>query len=62
MAQHVAQREATEGMTMEAVEEAGVQIIRPDKSLFAQKTQELFEAYKDQGEKYELIQAIQDIE
>ncbi len=47
---------------LEAVEEAGVQIIRPDKSLFAQKTQELFEAYKDQGEKYELIQAIQDIE
>lgn len=51
-------REAEEE-ALQAVQEAGVEIIRPDKSLFAEKTKALFESYRDQPEKYDLIQRIQ---
>lgn len=47
---------------LEEVKAAGVEIIIPDKSLFAEKTKSLFEAYKDEPEKYALIQEIQAVE
>ena len=50
----------TEQEALEAVQEAGVTIIRPDKTLFAEKTKVLFEGYKDKPELYELIQKIQE--
>ncbi|PCJ93364.1 MAG: TRAP transporter substrate-binding protein DctP [Flavobacteriaceae bacterium] len=42
-----------------AVEEAGVEIIRPDKSLFRDKVANLLEDYKDNTEIYSLMQQIQ---
>jgi TRAP-type C4-dicarboxylate transport system substrate-binding protein len=53
---------AAEQEALDAVQAAGVQIIRPDKSAFAEKTTSLLEAYRDQPEMYELIQAIQAVE
>lgn len=50
--------QAAEKEALAAVEEAGVQIIRPDKSLFAEKTERLFEQFKDEPQKYKLIQEI----
>jgi len=50
---------AAEEEALEAVKAAGVQVITPDKSAFAEKTRVMFEAYKDQPEKYQLIQQIQ---
>ncbi|MCB0639234.1 MAG: TRAP transporter substrate-binding protein [Lewinella sp.] len=47
---------------LEAVKAAGVEIIIPDKSLFAEQTHSLLEAYSDQPEKYELIQRIQAVQ
>lgn len=47
---------------LKAVVAAGVEIIRPDKSLFAAETKSIFEAYKDKPEQYKLIQAIQAVE
>ncbi len=47
---------------LDAVQAAGVEIIRPDKSPFFEKTKELLDAYKDQPEKYALIQEIQAIQ
>ena len=47
---------------LDAVQAAGVAIIRPDKSPFFEKTKELLDAYKDQPEKYALIQEIQAIQ
>jgi tripartite ATP-independent transporter DctP family solute receptor len=44
---------------LDAVQKAGVQIIRPDKELFAEKTKTLFDAYQDRPELYSLIQQIQ---
>jgi tripartite ATP-independent transporter DctP family solute receptor len=44
------------------VQKAGVQIIRPDKTLFAAKTRQMLEAYKDDKVVYELIQKIQAIQ
>ncbi|KAA3635444.1 MAG: TRAP transporter substrate-binding protein [Bacteroidetes bacterium] len=44
---------------LDAVQAAGVEIIRPDKTPFSDKTKSMFETYKDQPEKYELIQQIQ---
>lgn len=49
----------TEQAALEAVVAAGVQIIRPDKALFAAQTKALFEAYQDRPEMYQLIQQIQ---
>lgn len=51
--------QAAEQEALDAVQAAGVEIIRPDKTLFSEKTKALFEAYKDQPEKYQLIQEIQ---
>jgi tripartite ATP-independent transporter DctP family solute receptor len=44
---------------LETVEAAGVTVTRPDKSLFAQKTQSLLDEYKNDEEMYELIELIQ---
>jgi tripartite ATP-independent transporter DctP family solute receptor len=42
----------------EEVSKAGVEIIRPDKTPFAEKTSSMIEEYRDEKEKYDLIQAI----
>ncbi|WP_423998306.1 TRAP transporter substrate-binding protein [Maribacter sp. IgM3_T14_3] len=42
------------------VQKAGVQIIRPDKTLFAEKVQSIFEGYKEDKEMYSLIKQIQE--
>tara|TARA_B100000809_G_scaffold263444_1_gene316719 strand:- start:3087 stop:4070 length:984 start_codon:yes stop_codon:yes gene_type:complete len=44
---------------IEEVQKAGVQVIRPDKTLFQQKVVSMFEDYKDEHEVYELIHRIQ---
>lgn len=44
------------------VQEAGVEIIRPDKTLFAEKTKAMLEDYKDNAEMYSIIQAIQAVQ
>ncbi len=49
----------SEQEALDAVQAAGVEIIRPDKSLFAEKTKVLFEDYKNKPEIYQLIQQIQ---
>ncbi|MFK7980715.1 MAG: TRAP transporter substrate-binding protein [Saprospiraceae bacterium] len=51
--------QAAEQEALDAVVAAGVEIIRPDKTVFSEKTKSLFDAYKDQPEKYQLIQDIQ---
>ena len=43
---------------LEKVQEAGVTIIRPDKKLFEEKVQNIYEDYKDNEEIYSLIQQI----
>ncbi len=43
---------------LDAVQAAGVEIIRPDKTPFSDMTKSMFETYRDQPEKYELIQQI----
>lgn len=50
-------REATEE-ALAAVEEAGVEILRPDKEPFAEQVGGMVEAYRDDPEFYRLIQAI----
>ena len=47
---------------LEAVQAAGVTIIRPDKSTFMAKTKGLLEKYKDDKDMFELIQKIQAID
>jgi len=42
------------------VQKAGVQIIRPDKRLFSEKVQGIYDQYKNDEEMYGLIQKIQD--
>tara|TARA_R110002033_G_scaffold3700_6_gene20150 strand:- start:64826 stop:65803 length:978 start_codon:yes stop_codon:yes gene_type:complete len=42
------------------VQKAGVQVIRPDKSLFAEKVKGIFEGYKDDKDIYPLIKQIQE--
>ena len=54
--------QTAEQEALDAVKAAGVEIIIPDKTVFSEKTKNLFDAYKDQPEKYALIQAIQDVE
>lgn len=48
-----------ENEALEAVKEAGVQIIRPDKTLFSDKIKDSFDKYKEDKEFYQLIQDIQ---
>jgi len=47
---------------LDAVKAAGVEVIIPDKTVFSEKTKILFDAYKDQPEKYQIIQAIQAVD
>lgn len=51
-----------ENEALKAIAAAGVEIIRPDKSLFAQKTEALFDQYRDDPAKYQLIQDIRNQE
>ncbi|MEL6671143.1 MAG: TRAP transporter substrate-binding protein [Bacteroidota bacterium] len=52
----------SEKEALEAVEKAGVEIIRPDKSQFFAKTQQILQSYQDEPEIYELIQQIQSMD
>jgi tripartite ATP-independent transporter DctP family solute receptor len=47
---------------LDAVQAAGVEIIRPDKSAFAEKTKGLLESYDDNPEIHQLIQQIQAVQ
>jgi tripartite ATP-independent transporter DctP family solute receptor len=49
----------SENEALEAITKAGVQIIRPDKTLFSEKIKDTFEKYQDDQAISELIQAIQ---
>lgn len=53
---------AAEEEALTEVQKAGVKIIRPDKSLFAEKTKQMLEAYKDDKVVYDLIQKIQAVQ
>lgn len=53
---------ASEEEALEAVQAAGVEVIRPDKTLFSAKTQQILDEFKDEPEIYSLIQEIQAIE
>jgi tripartite ATP-independent transporter DctP family solute receptor len=48
-----------ENEALEAVKKAGVQIIRPDKTLFADKIKDSFDKYKEDEVMYQLIKEIQ---
>jgi len=48
-----------ENEALKAVQEAGVKIIRPDKTLFSEKIKNSFDKYKEDKEFYQLIQKIQ---
>ena len=52
----------SEQEALDAVKAAGVEIIIPDKSLFSEKTKTIFDDYKNQPEKYQLIQDIQAVQ
>jgi tripartite ATP-independent transporter DctP family solute receptor len=54
--------EESERMSLEAVKEAGVTIIRPDKQPFVDAVQPLFEAYKNNEKIYSLIERIRNME
>lgn len=47
---------------LKAVQEAGVEIIRPDKEKFAEATKSMLDQYKDDPEIYNLIQKIQAVQ
>lgn len=49
-----------EAEALREVEKAGVEIIRPDKTLFADKVADILEDYKDDSEIYPLIKQIQE--
>ncbi len=51
--------QAAEAEAFREVTKAGVEIIRPEKSSFAEKTKAILENYSDQPEMYDLIQRIQ---
>ena len=51
-----------EQVALDSVKAAGVEVIIPDKTLYSEKTKGLLEVYKDQPEKYELIQQIQAVQ
>lgn len=54
--------QAAEGEALEAVQAAGVEIIRADKAPFFEQTQHLLEQYRDEPAIYELIQKIKTVE
>jgi len=49
----------SEEEALNAVKQAGVQIIRPDKTLFSEKSADIYAQYKDQEDLYKIIQDIQ---
>lgn len=49
----------SEEEALEAVQEAGVEIIRPNKELFSEEISDIYDKYKDDTEFYQLIQDIQ---
>lgn len=51
--------QAAEQQALDEVQKAGVEIIRPDKSLFAAKTQTVLESYKNEPALRDLIEKIQ---
>jgi len=51
-----------EAKALREVQKAGVEILRPDKSLFVEKVGSIFKNYKDDSEIYPLIQEIQKVE
>ena len=51
-----------ESEALEAVKKAGVEIIRPDKSLFADKIKDSFDKYRNDEVLFKLIQEIQAVE
>ena len=51
-----------ETKAIEAVQKAGVTVVRPDKSLFKDKVSLMYEDYKDNKEVYQLIKKIKDAE
>ncbi|MFK8005002.1 MAG: TRAP transporter substrate-binding protein [Saprospiraceae bacterium] len=53
---------AAEEEALMEVQKAGVQIIRPDKTLFSDKTKMMLEAYKEDKVVYDLIKRIQAVE
>ena len=57
--QKVLWEEATEE-ALRAVQEAGVEIIRPEKGPFREKVADMLESYRDQPELFSLIQRIQE--
>jgi len=57
--QRILWAEAEEKALLE-VQKAGVEVIRPDKSLFAEKVKDIYEGYKDDTEIYPLIKQIQE--
>jgi tripartite ATP-independent transporter DctP family solute receptor len=48
----------SEEEALEAVQEAGVEIIRPNKELFSQEVNDIYDKYKDDEEFYKMIQDI----
>ncbi|MGB7393802.1 MAG: TRAP transporter substrate-binding protein [Pricia sp.] len=48
----------SENEALEAVQEAGVEIIRPNKELFSQEVNDIYDKYKDDEEFYKMIQDI----
>ncbi|MEQ8238307.1 MAG: TRAP transporter substrate-binding protein [Cyclobacteriaceae bacterium] len=54
--------EKSEKESLEAVEKAGVEIIRPDKQVFFDMVQPLYDAYSNDEVKYEFIQRIKNYE
>ncbi len=51
-----------EAEALALVQQAGVEIIRPDKSAFMEKTRSLLDSYRSDPERYELIQRIQSVQ
>ncbi|WP_034040917.1 TRAP transporter substrate-binding protein [Wocania ichthyoenteri] len=45
---------------LEAVKKAGVEVVKPDKSLFKDKVESVYESYKDDAQIYSLIKRIQE--
>ena len=48
-----------EAEALREVQKAGVEVIRPDKTLFSKKVESIYEQYKSDEEMYQLIQQIQ---
>jgi TRAP-type C4-dicarboxylate transport system substrate-binding protein len=53
--------QAAEQASLAAVSAAGVEIIRPDKAAFAERTRPLLEAYRSHPTIYPLIRQIQEL-